>query len=87
MEESKTDGRPGDLEKHFILQFVSHTGLTLVLEFPKEEEMESYKSKIEDAGMKCVRLPKFNVQFDQADFFMDLRSSMCRAQFDLEDWL
>ena len=33
------------------------------------------------------QLKKFNVKFDHADLMMDMRSPVCVAQFDLEDWI
>ena len=50
-------------------------------------DMAACGKKIEDAGLTWTRLPKFNPKFDQADLYMDMRSAVCRAQFDLEDWI
>lgn len=86
MEESKSDGLR-ESQKRYIIQFTAATGFTVVLEFGGMEELNSYKKRIEDAGLHCTLLEKFNVKFDQADLFMDLRSPVCAAQFDLEDWI
>jgi len=76
----------GDDER-YILQFKAATGFTVVLEFGKLETMEENKNKIESAGLQCERLKKFNINFDQADLFMDMRSPVCSTQFDLDDWI
>ena len=70
-----------------IIKFVAATGFTVVLEFGNEPEMMEYINKIEDAGLKCETLANFNLYFDQADLFMDLRSTECREQFDIDDWI
>ena len=74
-------------EDRYLLQFKAATGFTVVLEFAGENSLEETGRRIEEAGFTWERLPDFNVQFDQADLFMDLRSPVCAAQFDLEDWL
>ncbi len=76
----------GDDER-FILQFKAATGFMVVLEFSRLTTMEENQNKIESAGLKCERIPKFSVNFDQADLFMDMRSPECIAQFDLDDWI
>lgn len=86
MEESNSRDLREDQER-YILKFAAATGFTVVLEFGGMEELEEYKKRIEDAGLQCTLLPKFNVKFDQADLFMDLRSPVCVAQFDLDDWI
>ena len=70
-----------------IIKFGAATGFTVVLEFGNEPEMMEYINKIEDAGLKCETLADFNLNFDQADLFMDMRSMECRAQFDIDDWV
>ena len=74
-------------ENRYLLQFKAATGFTVVLEFPGENSLEETGRRVEEAGLTWERLPGFSVQFDQADLFMDLRSPVCAAQFDLEDWL
>ena len=76
----------GDDER-YILQFKAATGFTVVLEFGKLETMEENRTKIVSADLECERLEKFNVNFDQADLYMDMRSPVCATQFDLEDWI
>ena len=87
MEEAQGNRREEGNKERFILEFKASASLKLVLEFPDIEELKQYQARIEGEGLKCIRLQKFNPQFDQADFFMDLRSPVCRAQFDLEDFL
>ena len=70
-----------------IIKFGAATGFTVVLEFGNHEEMTEYRNKIENAGLKCETLADFNLNFDQADLFMDMRSMECRAQFDIDDWV
>ena len=70
-----------------IIKFGASTGFTVVLEFGNEVEMQEYRKKIEDAGLQCETIPSFNMNFDQADLFMDMRSLECREQFDLDDWI
>ncbi|MEK9630194.1 MAG: hypothetical protein VW455_14380 [Nitrospinota bacterium] len=70
-----------------IIKFGASTGFTVVLEFGNETEMQEYRKKIEDAGLQCEIIPSFNMNFDQADLFMDMRSLECREQFDLDDWI
>ena len=70
-----------------IIKFGASTGFTVVLEFGNEAEMQEYRKRIEDAGLHCETIPSFNMNFDQADLFMDMRSLECREQFDLDDWI
>ena len=70
-----------------IIKFGAATGFTVVLEFRDDAELTEYRNKIENAHLKCEILADFNLNFDQADLFMDMRSSECIEQFDLEDWL
>ena len=85
MDESLSENIGND--ERYILQFKAATGFTVVLEFGKLETMEENKNKIESAGLNCERLEKFNINFDQADLFMDMRSPVCATQFDLDDWI
>ncbi|MBT5469778.1 MAG: hypothetical protein HOK41_04160 [Nitrospina sp.] len=70
-----------------IIKFGASTGFTVVLEFGNEAEMTEYSNKIKNAGLKCEIIASFNVNFDEADLMMDMRSPECRAQFDIEDWI
>ena len=45
------------------------------------------KLEIKGADLKCETIPTFNINFDQADLFMDMRSPECKAQFDIDDWI
>jgi hypothetical protein len=74
-------------DERYILEFKAATGFTVVLEYSRLETMEENQKKIESAGLEYKRLAKFNVNFDQADLFMDMRSPECIAQFDLDDWI
>jgi len=74
-------------DERYILQFKAATGFTVVLEYSNLKTMAENQNKIESAGLECQRLEKFNVNFDQADLFMDMRSPECIAQFDLDDWI
>ena len=87
MEESKSQRIPQGFRKRYILKFAAATGFMVVLEFIDMKHLEGYRSRIVEAGLKCEQLEKFDVKFDQADLLMDLRSPICAAQFDLEDWL
>jgi hypothetical protein len=49
--------------------------------------LEDDRVRVDEAGLEYEILEKFDVKFDKADLFMDLRSPICIAQFDLEDWL
>ena len=70
-----------------IIKFGAATGFTVVLEFRDDAELTEYRNKIENADLKCEILADFNLNFDQADLFMDMRSAECREQFDIDDWL
>jgi hypothetical protein len=70
-----------------LIRFSAATGFSVVLEFGNTEEMKNYEEKIKDAGLKCENIPDFNLNMDQADLFMDMRSRECREQFDLDDWI
>ena len=70
-----------------IIKFIAATGFTVVLEFGNNEEMNKYQNKIKGADLKCETIPTFNINFDQADLFMDMRSPECKAQFDIDDWI
>jgi len=85
MDESLSEYTGSD--ERYIIQFKAATGFTVVLEYSKLETMKENQNKIESAGLECERLEKFNVKFDQADLFMDMRSPECSAQFDLDDWI
>ena len=74
-------------DKRFLLQFNAATGFNVVLEFGGEDSLNKNIERIERAGLKWERLSDFNLNFDQADLFMDMRSPECMEQFDLEDWL
>ena len=74
-------------EKRFLLQFLAATGFKVVLEFGGEKTLSENIERVKEAGLAWERLPGFNLNFDQADLFMDLRSPEGIAQFDLEDWL
>jgi len=70
-----------------LIRFSATTGFSVVLEFGNIEEMKKYEEKIKNAGLQCKTISDFNLNFDQADLFMDMRSPECRAQFDLKDWI
>ena len=70
-----------------IIKFNASTGFTVVLEFGSNVEMDKYQNKIKGAGLQCETIPSFNINFDQADLFMDMRSPECKAQFDIDDWI
>ena len=74
-------------EKRYLLQFKAATGFKVVLEFGGEEELNQNIERVKEADLTWERLSDFNLNFDQADLFMDMRSPECIAQFDLEDWL
>lgn len=59
----------------------------MVLEFGSIKEKSEYEEKIKNAGLKCETIKDFDLNFDQADLFMDMRSIECREQFDLDDWI
>ena len=87
MEESSNQPIPQDFRKRFLLKFSAANGFTVVLEFLGMKDLENFEKQIVGAGLKCERLEKFNVKFDKADLLMDMRSPVCIAQFDLEDWI
>ena len=70
-----------------IIKFGASTGFTVVLEFGNDMEMLEYRNKIENAGLNCETITSFNMNFDEADLFMDMRSIECREQFDIDDWI
>ena len=70
-----------------IIKFGASTGFTVVLEFGNDTEMLEYRNKIEKAGLNCKIITSFNMNFDEADLFMDMRSLECREQFDIDDWI
>jgi hypothetical protein len=74
-------------DKRYLLQFKAATGFKVVLEFGGEEELDQNIERVKEAELTWERLPNFNLNFDQADLFMDMRSPECTEQFDLEDWL
>ena len=74
-------------EKRYLLQFLAATGFKVVLEFGGEKTLSENVERVKEAGLAWERLSDFNLNFDQADLFMDMRSPECIAQFDLEDWL
>ena len=74
-------------DKRYLLQFKAATGFKVVLEFGGEEELNQNIERVKEAELTWERLPNFNLNFDQADLFMDMRSPECTEQFDLEDWL
>ena len=74
-------------DKRYLLQFKAATGFTVVLEFGGEESLSQSLERVKEAGLPWERLLDFNLNFDQADLFMDMRSPECVEQFDLEDWL
>ena len=74
-------------DKRYLLQFKAATGFKVVLEFGGEEELDQNIERVKEAELTWERLPNFNLNFDQADLFMDMRRPECTEQFDLEDWL
>ena len=74
-------------DKRYLLQFKAATGFKVVLEFGGEEELNQNIERVKEANLTWEKLLDFNLNFDQADLFMDMRSSECVEQFDLEDWL
>ena len=74
-------------DKRYLLQFKAATGFKVVLEFGGEKELNQNIKKVKDADLAWEKLSDFNLNFDQADLFMDMRSPECIEQFDLEDWL
>ena len=74
-------------DKRYLLQFKAATGFNVVLEFGGEKELNQNIERVKEADLTWEKLLDFNLNFDQADLFMDMRSSECIEQFDLEDWL
>jgi len=74
-------------DKRFLLQFKAATGFKVVLEFGGEDSLNKNIERIKEAGLTWEQLQDFNLNFDHADLFMDMRSPECIEQFDLEDWL
>ena len=74
-------------DKRFLLEFNAATGFMVVLEFGGEDSLNKNIKRVEEAGLEWKRLSDFNLNFDHADLFMDMRSPECIEQFDLEDWL
>jgi hypothetical protein len=74
-------------DKRYLLQFKAATGFKVVLEFGGEDELNHNIERIKEADLTWEKLADFNLNFDQADLFMDMRSPECIEQFDLEDWL
>jgi len=74
-------------DKRYLLQFKAATGFKVVLEFGGEDELNHNIERVKEADLTWEKLSDFNLNFDQADLFMDMRSSECIEQFDLEDWL
>ena len=75
------------VDKRFLLQFKADTGFKVVLEFGGEDSLNKNIERIKEAGLTWEQLQDFNLNFDHADLFMDMRSPECIEQFDLEDWL
>jgi len=75
------------IDKRFIIKFIAANGFTVVLEVGSVERLGKIQKKIEDAGLKFDLIPSFDINFDESDLYMDLRSPVCNTQFDLEDWL
>lgn len=71
----------------YLLEFKAATGFKVVLEFGREDSFNVNRDRVEEAGLEWKRLSSFNVKFDSADLFMDMRSPECASQFDLDDWL
>ena len=74
-------------DKRYLLQFKAATTVKVVLEFGGEKELNQNIERVKEANLTWEKLLDFNLNFDQADLFMDMRSSECIEQFDLEDWL
>ncbi len=70
-----------------LIRFTAATGFSVVLEFGNTEDKQDYEEKIKNAGIQCETIADFNLNFDEADLFMDMRSPECREQFDLDDWI
>ena len=63
--------------KRYILQFKAATGFKVVLEFGSEETLNQNIERVKEADLSWERLSDFNLNFDQADLFMDMRSPEC----------
>ena len=87
MEEVSKDRLPGGSIESYILKFKANERFTIVLEFPCLKDLEEHQTRINEAGLECERLEKFNVKFDQADMCLDLRNAHTAVDFDLEDFL
>ena len=89
IEGSVVAGTVLSIEKDMILIDVGlkSEGRVPLREFGNNEEMNKYQNKIKGAELKCETIPTFNINFDQADLFMDMRSPECKAQFDIDDWI
>jgi hypothetical protein len=74
-------------DNQYLLRFKAATGFDVVLEFGGDKEMKEIEKRITDAGLECEQPEKFNPKFDTADLYVDMRSPVCTATFDLEDWL
>jgi len=74
-------------DKRYLLRFKAARGFKVGWEFGGEEELNQNIGRVREAELTWERLPDFNLNFDQADLFMDMRSPECIEQFDLEDWL
>ncbi len=70
-----------------LIRFNAATGFSVVLEFGSSKEKNEYEERIKNAGLQCETIKDFNLNFDEADLFMDMRSIECREQFDLDDWI
>jgi hypothetical protein len=75
------------LDKRFIIKFIAANGFTVVLEVGSSEWLAKIQKQIEEAGLKYDLIPSFDINFDESDLYMDLRSPVCNTQFDLQDWL
>ena len=87
MDESDDNANPELHKPRYILEFNATRAFKIVLEFPNPEELREYEERIADAGRESKRLYKWSTQFETADLFMDLQSPICRAQFDLDEYL
>tara|TARA_B100000686_G_C15851268_1_gene507310 strand:- start:26 stop:289 length:264 start_codon:yes stop_codon:yes gene_type:complete len=87
MEEVSKDRMPGGDGNSYILRFKANERFTIILEFPCMKDLEVHRERIEEAGLECEQLDKFNVKFDQADMCLDLRNPHTAADFDIEDFL
>ena len=58
-----------------------------IKEVSGENSLNENIERVKGAGLTWEQLSDFNLKFDHADLFMDMRSPECIEQFDLEDWL